>query len=87
MNTATIDPEKPREFWLFTNSLGQHFVHDKPLPSEHYNKPSEFHVIEYSAYEQAMNYCKHPRCCCVCGHQGLCPEDGPTAGLSDAITD
>lgn len=34
-----------------------------------------------------FNDCKHPGCCCVCGHQGLCPEDGPTAGLSDAITD
>jgi hypothetical protein len=31
--------------------------------------------------------CNHPGCCCVCGHQGRCPEDGPTAGLSDAITD
>ena len=26
--------------------------------------------------------CKKLDCCCVCGHQGLCPEDGPTAGLS-----
>lgn len=23
--------------------------------------------------------CKHPGCCCVCGHQGKCPEDGPSA--------
>lgn len=23
--------------------------------------------------------CKHPGCCCVCGHQGRCPEDGPSA--------
>lgn len=22
--------------------------------------------------------CKHPGCCCVCGHQGKCPEDGPS---------
>lgn len=22
--------------------------------------------------------CKHPGCCCVCGHLGLCPEDGPS---------
>lgn len=26
--------------------------------------------------------CKHPKCACVCGHQGRCPEDGATAGLS-----
>ena len=23
--------------------------------------------------------CTHPGCCCVCGHQGKCPEDGPIA--------
>lgn len=31
--------------------------------------------------------CKHPGCCCVCGHQGKCPECGPTAGISEAICD
>lgn len=25
---------------------------------------------------EAQN-CKHPGCCCVCGHTGKCPEDGP----------
>lgn len=23
-------------------------------------------------------HCKHPGCCCVCGHQQQCPEDGPS---------
>ena len=23
--------------------------------------------------------CKHPGCCCVCGHNGKCPECGPCA--------
>lgn len=23
--------------------------------------------------------CFHPGCCCVCGHQRKCPEDGPCA--------
>jgi hypothetical protein len=29
--------------------------------------------------------CKHPGCCCVCGHQGTCPEDGPShvEGIED----
>lgn len=22
--------------------------------------------------------CPHPGCCCVCGHTGKCPEDGPS---------
>lgn len=40
-----------------------------------------------AGFEAGKKDCSHPGCCCVCGHQGLCPEDGPTAGLSDAITD
>lgn len=27
----------------------------------------------------ATDKCKHPGCCCVCGHTGSCPEDGPCA--------
>ncbi len=29
--------------------------------------------------------CKHPGCACVCGHQGTCPEDGPSIieGIED----
>lgn len=26
-----------------------------------------------------LNHCIHPGCCCVCGHKGKCPEDGPCA--------
>lgn len=29
--------------------------------------------------------CKHPGCCCVCGHRGECPEDGPS--FVEGITD
>lgn len=28
--------------------------------------------------EDSNAICKHPGCCCVCGHKGQCPEDGPT---------
>lgn len=33
----------------------------------------------------ATLHCNHPGCCCVCGHQGKCPEDGPilTGGIED----
>jgi hypothetical protein len=24
--------------------------------------------------------CKHPKCCCVCGHAGKCPECAPING-------
>lgn len=37
--------------------------------------------------EKKNNDCPHPGCCCVCGHQGRCPEDGLTAGLSVAVTE
>lgn len=40
-----------------------------------------------SALSQARADCRHPGCCCVCGHQGKCPECGPTAGISEAICD
>lgn len=29
-----------------------------------------------AAYE-LLKDCKHPKCCCVCGHEGKCPECGP----------
>lgn len=30
--------------------------------------------------EKSVNIivCNHPGCCCVCGHRGKCPEDGPS---------
>lgn len=37
--------------------------------------------------EEREKDCKHPGCCCVCGHQGRCPECGPTAGITEAICD
>lgn len=30
------------------------------------------------AFEDLYNQCRHPGCCCICGHQGKCPEDGPS---------
>lgn len=35
--------------------------------------------------KQELLICKHPGCCCVCGHQGKCPEDGPShvEGIED----
>jgi hypothetical protein len=32
----------------------------------------------HARLKAAENDCKHPGCCCVCGHQGKCPEDGPS---------
>lgn len=33
---------------------------------------------------EQLKDCKHPGCCCVCGHQGECPECGLcAAGFSD----
>lgn len=29
--------------------------------------------------DYGMIWCPHPGCCCVCGHQKKCPEDGPAA--------
>lgn len=28
--------------------------------------------------KKSLLICKHPGCCCVCGHQGECPEDRPS---------
>lgn len=35
--------------------------------------------------EYAELHCNHPGCCCVCGHRGTCPEDGPShvEGIED----
>lgn len=38
----------------------------------------EFLLAEIDALRVSAKNCKHPRCCCVCGHEGKCPEDGPT---------
>lgn len=36
-------------------------------------------TTENAHLKESTLLCPHPGCCCVCGHQGLCPEDGPSA--------
>ena len=50
-------------------------------------KSMTIRAFERGARYQAARGCPHPGCCCVCGHEGRCPEDGPTAGMTEAICD
>jgi hypothetical protein len=42
-------------------------------------KGTSYYYELISVIEDAMKDCPHPGCCCVCGHAGKCPEDGPSA--------
>lgn len=33
---------------------------------------------ENEVLKASLLNCIHPGCCCVCGHKGKCPEDGPS---------
>lgn len=37
----------------------------------------ELEKIIKDRFELEIKDCKHPKCCCVCGHKGKCPECGP----------
>lgn len=40
---------------------------------------------ERDELKRKLDDCKHPGCCCVCGHNGTCPECGPSL-IDDSIT-
>jgi len=84
------DPPKPEATMpprLFFTSSSELAPHEHP----------DLHGIPYIEYLSLQEHkaelakaradCKHPGCCCVCGHQGKCPECGPCAGISYAICD
>lgn len=45
----------------------------------------DFEAVALEMGEWLSHECLHPGCCCVCGHKGLCPEDGPShiEGIED----
>lgn len=57
--------------------------HDLPLQPGGSMEPDENNMssdmASFIAGWDANQLCKHPGCCCVCGHTGKCPEDGPCA--------
>lgn len=61
-------------------------IHGEMILLNHPQYPLTLKML-CDSHEKLRRECRHPGCCCVCGHEGKCPEDGPTAGLSDAITD
>ena len=53
-----------------------------PKFSEYFKPAEECRLGAVQFWNQRVGEtksCPHPGCCCVCGHQGKSPEDGPCA--------